>query len=151
MMHSAAHKLGGTSLDVNKLPNAKNQHYVWRYYLSAWTTDGNFWCHRYKAKSLFRTQPKSVANEHYFYEAHRLTTADEEFLESIIKLGADEELREINRNFIRYSQATFNRPWKAGISLFDGDRSRIASSLDFELTQGLAKITVRISISRINM
>jgi Protein of unknown function (DUF4238) len=107
MTHSAAHKLSDAPLDVNKLPNAKNQHYVWRYYLTAWTTDGNFWCYRYKAKSLFRTQPKSVANEHYFYEAYRLTTADEEFLERIIKQGADEELRKINRNFIRYSQATF--------------------------------------------
>jgi hypothetical protein len=43
--------------------NAKNQHYVWQHYLSAWATGGTFCCYRQKDKKLFPTQPKAVASQ----------------------------------------------------------------------------------------
>ena len=123
-------KTSGAPPTLSNLPNVKNQHYVWRHYLSAWAPGGTFWCYRHKDKKLFRTQPKSVANENYFYQAHRLTSADEEFLESIISQASDERLREINRNFIRYSQATFRlRDLLDDKKLSDQQRTEIDKAL----------------------
>jgi len=124
MKHSAAQK--SSSRGLANLPNAKNQHYVWRHYLDAWTVRGTFWCYRHKDTRLFQTTPKSVANENYFYKAHKLTPGDVAFLEAVINQGSDERLREINRNFIQYSQATFRmRDWLRDTNLGDHQRNEI--------------------------
>jgi len=89
-------------------PNSKNQHYVWQYYLSAWATEGTFWCYRHKDRKLFATQPKSVASETYFYESRPLTAADWEFLEAFIGRATDERLRELNRDYVKLTQLSFD-------------------------------------------
>ena len=71
---------------MDTAPNSKNQHYVWQHYLNAWAAEGTFCCFRHKDRHLFTTQPKSVASETYFYEAHQLTEADRKFIEAIIML-----------------------------------------------------------------
>ena len=86
----------------------KNQHCVWRHYLNAWANVGTFWCYRQKAKKFFPTKPKSVANETYFYEVHKLTAADIAFLEAFIDRASDKKLRDLNRDFLRLNQLSFD-------------------------------------------
>ena len=69
--------------------------------------DGTFCCYRQKDKKLFSTQPKSIASETYFYETQQLTVGDMKFLEDIISRATDERLRELNRNYIKLTQRTF--------------------------------------------
>lgn len=88
-------------------PNVKNQHYVWRHYLNAWAAAGTFCCYRHKDKQFLATQPKSVASETYFYETHQLTAGDLEFLESIISRATDKQLQELNRDYVKLSQRSF--------------------------------------------
>jgi len=92
---------------TNTEPNAKNQHYVWQHYLSAWATEGTFCCYRQKDKKLFPTQPKAVASQTYFYETQRLTDADKKFLEDFISKATDECLRALNRDYVRLTQLSF--------------------------------------------
>lgn len=85
----------------------KNQHYVWRHYLDAWAQAGSFWCYRQQTRKLFPTKPKAVGNETYFYEIHKLTSGDIAFLEFFIDRAADQRLRDLNREFLRLSQRSF--------------------------------------------
>ena len=86
----------------------KNQHYVWRYYLGPWCMAGKLWCYRQKDKCLFRTTPKSIANETYFYEMHRLTPEDTSFLEAFINRASDQRLRDLNHDYLRFNQMSFD-------------------------------------------
>lgn len=88
-------------------PNVKNQHYVWRHYLNAWAATGTFCCYRHKDRQFLPTQPKSVASETYFYETQQLTGGDLEFLESIIGQATDKKLQELNRDYVKLSQISF--------------------------------------------
>src|SRR5690606_12120958 len=83
------------------------QHYVWRHYLDAWAQAETFCCFRHKDQKLFPTQPKAVASETYFYEAQQLTTADKAFLEAFVSSTPDKRLRELNRDYIRLNQRSF--------------------------------------------
>lgn len=56
----------------------RRQHYVWRKYLTPWTTDGRVWCRRLGA--VFQTDPMNIAQERDFYSPFPLTEADENFL-----------------------------------------------------------------------
>lgn len=87
--------------------NTKNQHYVWRHYLNAWTVDSSFCCYRQKDKKLFKTQPKAIASETYFYEIQQLTDGDMAFLEDIISRTTNERLRELNRDYVKMTQIPF--------------------------------------------
>jgi len=95
------------SLMVSAEPNAKNQHYIWQHYLNAWAVDGTFCCYRQKDKKLFSTQPKAVASESYFYEAQQLTAGDIKFLEDFTSRATDERHRELNRDYVKITQLTF--------------------------------------------
>jgi hypothetical protein len=88
-------------------PNAKNQHYIWQHYLSAWAAEGTFFCYRQKDRKLFRTQPKAVASQTYFYETQQLNDADKKFLEEFISKASDERLRELNRDYVKLTQLSF--------------------------------------------
>jgi hypothetical protein len=89
------------------LPNIKNQHYVWRYYLAPWASGGAFFCYRRADKRLFATQPKSIGSETFFYETKEITPADKKYLDSLISKATDAELRELNQNFVDLLQMTF--------------------------------------------
>src|SRR5258708_2056964 len=107
-------------------PNVKNQHYVWRHYLEPWAVNGTFCCYRHKEKHLFGTQPKSVASETYFYQAHKLTAGDREFSEQIISPMPDERLRELNREYINLSQLCFDLRELAATVHFRDEETRTA-------------------------
>jgi len=87
--------------------NSKNQHYVWQHYLNAWAADGTFCCYRQKSKKLFSTQPKVVASETYFYETQQLTAGDKKFLEDMISQAPNVELRDLNREYVKMTQLSF--------------------------------------------
>lgn len=85
----------------------KNQHYVWRYYLDAWAKTGSFWCHSQRNNKVFSPYPKDIANETYFYEIHKLTAEDKAFLEAYIACVPDERLRDLHREFLKFTQMSF--------------------------------------------
>src|SRR6266480_2283573 len=89
---------------VSAAQNSKNQHYVWRHYLGAWSETGTFCCFRHRDRKLFQTQPKAVASETYFYEAQRFTNGDREYLEIFISSMKDERLRKLNRDYLKLTQ-----------------------------------------------
>jgi hypothetical protein len=93
---------------VRTKPNSKNQHYVWRHYLAAWAIDGTFCCYRQKDRKLFSTQPKTIASETYFYEIQQLTDGNMQFLEDFISRATDGRLRELNRDYVKQTQLSFN-------------------------------------------
>jgi len=111
-------------------PNAKNQHYVWQYYLNAWVAEGKFCCYRQKDRKLFSTQPKVVASETYFYEMQQLTDADQKFLEDFISRATDERLRELNRDYVKLTQLSFKlRSQLKGANLLPEVRRALAEQL----------------------
>jgi hypothetical protein len=87
--------------------NAKNQHYVWQHYLRAWAPSGKFWCYRQKDRKFFNSTPGKVARERYFYKMQQLTDADKLFLEEVISRASDERLRELNRDYVKLTQLSF--------------------------------------------
>jgi Protein of unknown function (DUF4238) len=89
-------------------PNAKNQHYVWRHYLDAWAAEDTFCCYFQKNEKLLPTQPKAVASQTYFYEIRQLTDADKKFLDEVISKATDERLRDLNRNYVKLTQLSFD-------------------------------------------
>jgi hypothetical protein len=70
--------------------------------------EDTFCCYRQKDKRLFPTQPKVVASQTYFYETQRLTDADQKFLEDFIGRASDERLRELNRDYVKMTQLSFD-------------------------------------------
>lgn len=80
----------------------------WQHYLNAWAVEGSFCCYRQKDTKLFPTQPKVVASQTYFYETQRLTDADKKYLEDFISGATDERLRELNRDYVKMTQLSFD-------------------------------------------
>jgi len=87
--------------------NTKNQHYVWRHYLSAWAESRTFCCYRQRDRNLFLTQPKAVASETYFYEIQRLTAEDLKYLDHFVGQATDDGLRKVNREYVQMTQLPF--------------------------------------------
>jgi Protein of unknown function (DUF4238) len=86
----------------------KNQHYVWRHYLDAWAKTGSFCCYSQLNNKVFPANPKGIANETYFYEIHKLTAEDSAFLEAYIACAPDQRLRDLNREFLKLTQRSFD-------------------------------------------
>jgi hypothetical protein len=84
-----------------------NQHYVWQHYLRAWAAPKQIWCKRLGQAEPFATTPRNVASQRFFYEFHELTDRDCIYLEQLISRSNDDGLRELNRGWVRYFQATF--------------------------------------------
>jgi len=75
------------------------QHYVWRYYLKSWTSNGSIWCNR-KGK-VFPSDLMNVGQERYFYKLKELTQKDIEFVRKIaIDPTKHELLRKLNEDWL---------------------------------------------------
>lgn len=59
----------------------RKQHYVWRYYLKAWSSDEKIFCLRNGV--IFRTNLMGVANKRDFYRLKELDEADVEFVKKL--------------------------------------------------------------------
>lgn len=78
-----------------------NHHYVWRYYLEAWATEGRIACMRASGRP-FRKAIKRIAAEDKFYRIHPLSESDFKFLRAGCQLLPNERLRDsMLRDLIR--------------------------------------------------
>lgn len=63
----------------------RRQHHVWRHYLGAWTDAGRLFC--LQEGRIFRTGPRAVAVERYFYWLPPLIAQDYRLIELILLRG----------------------------------------------------------------
>ena len=60
----------------------RGQHYVWRKYLEAWSTDEQIWC--YRDKKIFHTNLRNVGQQRDFYEPKVLTKDDIRGIQNVL-------------------------------------------------------------------
>ena len=109
----------------------RGQHYVWRKYLEAWSTDEQIWC--YRDKKIFHTNLKNVGRQRDFYKPNLLTQDEVRIIKTYLIEPMDsdllkrlnmgwldnfEQISEIQRFVERRRQLTSN-PDKEIIQLFD--------------------------------
>ncbi|HEV8407924.1 MAG TPA: DUF4238 domain-containing protein, partial [Sphingomicrobium sp.] len=85
----------------------KNQHYVWRHYLSAWAVKEKVWCVRSPSQVAFSANLTKVGSETYFYRIHELDADDLAYLEVIIAQANSRGLEDVNRGWIEMFQRVF--------------------------------------------
>lgn len=90
-------------------PKKRQQHYVWKYLLRAWSDNGAVWCRM--ADRCFRVNVDRVAKQRDFYRMRELTHGDIRFLIAYIEKADNESLRKLNfgwlcafRSFTNYKQ-----------------------------------------------
>jgi len=87
--------------------NVRRQHYVWRFYLTAWAENGNFSCLR--NGKVFSPQPHDIAVKRDFYRLQVMTPEDIEYLEKVIIAPAAPHLKiqhiELLSNFKNIAQS----------------------------------------------
>lgn len=81
-------------------PTPKNQHYVWRHHLDAWTANDGIACYRQADRHGFRTNPKNIASETYFYRVFDLTEAEAKYLDLVIAGRPNYWTQVTCRNFV---------------------------------------------------
>ncbi len=113
----------------------KDQHYVWRYYLEAWTnnTYGKIYYYRDDIKKVSPSSPKSVGKDLYFYECHELTPGDMNYLKLVISGFGSREIKETAAGWVDF----FDKPYvlrkyfeQIG-NLTDFQRKGIAEAINF--------------------
>lgn len=78
----------------------RRQHYVWRYYLEGWATNGKVAVVR-KGGSAFQANPANIGLEKDFYRLPFLSTEDEEFARMMIDFpGANPTLVKLNLGWL---------------------------------------------------
>ena len=75
---------------------ARRQHYVWRKYLEAWTSDKMIWCLRDGQEKPFLTNVTNVAVEHDFYKLNPLTDTDVGFIRTTFMNDRPEVMSVVN-------------------------------------------------------
>lgn len=77
----------------------RNQHYVWRNYLKAWTDKkGNLFCHFQKDNNIICTTPKNVGVERFLYKLEKLSDFDLMHINNLIDRSTIPEQREFHRD-----------------------------------------------------
>jgi len=79
-------------------------HYVWQFYLRAWTVDDRIWCQRDGRR--FTNSTRNVAVERDFYRLRELSADDVAIIQGIINL-ATPELRRLNQVWLDSFEALF--------------------------------------------
>lgn len=75
------------------------QHYVWRYYLSAWAVEDLIWCKR--SNKYYQSNIKDVAQQRDFYKIHKLGRIEIALLnEYINKFQVSEDLKDTHRKIV---------------------------------------------------
>lgn len=60
----------------------KRQHYIWRHYLSSWTSNDQIWCKR--EGKCFNTSLENIGQKRFFYKAERLNLLERKIVENFI-------------------------------------------------------------------
>lgn len=76
----------------------KKQHYVWQYYLRAWTTNERLWCQREGKR--FQTGTGNVAHRHDFYRLKEMSEDDIKLVEHVISQIENPALQQAARNWL---------------------------------------------------
>lgn len=77
------------------------QHYVWKKYLRAWTTDDkNIWVKMLKYSSVKEVPLASIAQEKKFYQLVDITDEEEKFIANFIDKMCHESLKPLLRDFL---------------------------------------------------
>lgn len=92
-----------------KLEKKIQQHYVWEHYLTAWCFNEKLlYCYRKDKQNIFPINPDKIAKEREFYKLKDVTPYEKEIIEELfIKKFHNEEVQEINRNWIRMFTKVF--------------------------------------------
>jgi hypothetical protein len=85
----------------------KKQHYVWEYYLKAWTLRGKLYCYRQSERKLFKTGTSSIANETFFYKLERLSDSELKYVKLLIDRTNPPELRRLHIDIVKIFQFMF--------------------------------------------
>lgn len=83
----------------------RRHHYVWRYYLKAWTVDEKIWCLR--NGKIFQTNPINVGIIKDFYILNELSPKDIEFLMKAFIEKQTGKLKELNLEWINIFNKIF--------------------------------------------
>ena len=65
------------------MKSKKKQHYIWKYYLSPWSTDGKIWS--YRDGKIFFSSRDNIGQQRFFYEIKPLNDFERKLLEGLIK------------------------------------------------------------------
>lgn len=87
--------------------DVKNQHYVWRNYLSPWMVSRKIWCKR--ENSIFNLKPEKIAKHEYFYEIEYLSQGELAIVNAILdKIDPDRKtyLPQVIGMYLRAAKGT---------------------------------------------
>lgn len=90
-----------TTIPVKK----RKQHYVWRHYLDAWTTEGQLWCQMDGRR--FQSGTNGVANSRDFYRLKEISPEDLAIVDLLVVQKSAPHLREIHHRWMLTFQSIF--------------------------------------------
>jgi len=83
----------------------RRQHYVWRHYLEAWTTDGTLWCRM--AANVFPATPVNVASQRDFYRLREMSERDLAVVRALLIEPLNSPVREIAEGWVPHFTRLF--------------------------------------------
>lgn len=83
----------------------RRQHYVWKNYLTPWTTNGRIWCRH--DKNIFLTDPVNIGQERDFYRLNELDEAETKTLIDFIGTDSLPHLQKLNRKWLELFNGVF--------------------------------------------
>ena len=87
--------------------NKKKQHYVWRYYLRPWTIDDMLFCLR--DGKIFKSNPKGIAAQNYFYHTEELSQDDLDFIEKFVISTSPPGVQNSHRDWLKTHNFLFRK------------------------------------------
>ena len=85
----------------------KKQHYVWKHYLSAWTTNNSLACLLKKENKIITVNTDKVASKKFFYELSYLTKKEEQIFNYMFIDNYSDQSKKLNEHWLHTSQAVF--------------------------------------------
>lgn len=116
----------------------KRQHYVWRHYLSAWGTNGQVYARR-AGGNPFKTDPKNLAVESYFYRTPPITEDDEQFIVKFIEKSISSSmLRELAMGWLdTFAMPSRVRRRSAALGLADPELEKLLTEVEIQSEENL--------------
>lgn len=96
----------------------RRHHYVWRYYLGAWSDNEKIWCCR--NGEIFNPNLINIGLEKDFYKLKRLSTADIEIIRKIAIEPSQPHLQKVNKRWIDLFEYIFKvKDWIESMGITD--------------------------------